>query len=177
MDLSKLERIVVVGTSCAGKTTLARTLSGHLGVPHVELDALYWGPNWTPRPDAAYRSEVAAAMATPAWVADGNDSMLWPRATSLVWLNYSFPRIYSRAIARTLRRMVTREELYAGNRESIRQIVEGDWIPWWVLRTFWRRRRELSRQLREPAAAQLQVFEFTKPQQGEHFLDVCSRLR
>ena len=41
-----MERINVVGTSCSGKTTLARAIAGRLGLPYTELDALFWGPRW-----------------------------------------------------------------------------------------------------------------------------------
>jgi ABC-type dipeptide/oligopeptide/nickel transport system ATPase component len=40
-------RIAVVGTTGSGKTALARRISQWLDIPHVELDALYWGPHWT----------------------------------------------------------------------------------------------------------------------------------
>ena len=176
VDPSRLTRIVVVGTSCAGKTTLARSLSVQLGVPHIELDVLHWGPDWTPRPLTEFRSSVEEAVSTPSWVIDGNYSAvrdpIWRRATTLVWLNYSFGRVFSRAVSRTLRRIVTQEELYSGNRESIRQIVERDWIPWWVLRTFWRRRREYPVRLREPEFAHLQVLEFTQPKQCDALLQI-----
>ena len=47
-----MTRVVVVGTSVSGKTTLARSLAGKLGVPHVELDSLYWEADWrTASPD------------------------------------------------------------------------------------------------------------------------------
>ena len=46
-----LTHVVVVGTSCSGKTTLARRLARILASEHVELDSLYWGSGWTPRPD------------------------------------------------------------------------------------------------------------------------------
>jgi len=55
-----LSRVVVVGTSCAGKTTFARRLAGIVGAAHVELDALHWGPLWTPRPD--FQRDVSAAV-------------------------------------------------------------------------------------------------------------------
>jgi adenylate kinase family enzyme len=37
-------RILVVGTSCSGKSTFSRRLASILAIEHVELDALYWGP-------------------------------------------------------------------------------------------------------------------------------------
>lgn len=82
--------------------------------------------------------------------------------------------MFSRAVARTHRRVVTQEQLFSGNRESLRGIVDPDWIPWWVLRTYWRRRREYSAILQRPEFAHLQVLEFTHPNQTEHFLEVCS---
>jgi hypothetical protein len=39
-------RIVVVGTSGAGKTTMAKSLAGKLDLPCIELDRLRWEPNW-----------------------------------------------------------------------------------------------------------------------------------
>ncbi len=45
-----MRRIVVIGTSGSGKTTLARELAGRLNVPHIELDALHWKPNWVATP-------------------------------------------------------------------------------------------------------------------------------
>ena len=40
--------ILVMGVSGSGKTTYARKLASQLNVPHIELDTLYWGPDWTP---------------------------------------------------------------------------------------------------------------------------------
>src|SRR5215470_14691924 len=98
-------RVVVVGSSGTGKTTMARQLAHTFACPHIELDALYWGPNWTPRGDFVDR--VRKATAVERWVADGNYRIvrdyLWGRATALVWLNYSFPVAFGRALKRTLR--------------------------------------------------------------------------
>jgi DNA helicase HerA-like ATPase len=90
--LADCRRLIVIGTSGAGKTTLAKTLASLLGSPFVELDALHWDPNWTPAPPETFRARVAAATAGERWVVDGGYSavrdLLWPRADTLIWLDY-----------------------------------------------------------------------------------------
>ena len=118
-----MQRIVVVGASGSGKTTFAAALAARLGVPHVELDALHWGPRWTPAPPETLRARAAAATAAPAWVVDGNYGALrdltWGRADALVWLDYPLPVVVARLVRRTLTRMWRREELWGtGNREE-----------------------------------------------------------
>ena len=49
-------RILVAGTSGAGKTTVAAALSARLGIPHTDIDGLYHGPGWTPRPEFGTRN-------------------------------------------------------------------------------------------------------------------------
>jgi adenylate kinase family enzyme len=178
MDPRLLARVAIVGSSCAGKTTLARSLSLTLGVPHTELDVLYWGPNWTPRPAEEFRHRVQTAVAARAWVVDGNYSqvrdLVWGHATTLVWLDYPFSLVFPRAVSRTFRRIVSREQLFAGNRESLRGIIDPDWIPWWVLRTFRRRRREYPRLFRRPEFAHLHVLELRRPREAETLLQECA---
>lgn len=56
------QRISVVGTSGSGKTTLARQISQRLSIPHVELDALHWEPNWTEAPLDIFRKRVEQSL-------------------------------------------------------------------------------------------------------------------
>src|SRR5439155_11910191 len=90
MDLGT--RLVVVGTSGSGKTTIAARLAALLAVPHVELDAFQHGPNWEQATEAQLRARAAAATTGDGWVVDGNYSavrdVVWPRATTIVWLDY-----------------------------------------------------------------------------------------
>jgi len=142
----EFRRVVVIGTSSSGKTSLAARLATLLGAPHIELDAIFWGPDWTKTPREEFRRTVAAAVAAEAWVVDGNYStvrdIVWERATTAVWLDYPFVVVFARALARTARRVFLREEIFSGNRETIRNgLLSRDSIPWWVVRTFRRRRR------------------------------------
>jgi adenylate kinase family enzyme len=168
-----LERTVIVGTSCSGKTTLGGALSRLLDAPHTELDRLYWGPGWTPCPRDEFRRLVQVAVAEPRWVIDGNYSavrdLVWGRASALIWLNYPLTLVFPRAVWRTLRRILTQEALFSGNRETF-ALNDPDWIPWWVLRTYRRRRREIPEFLSQPQYAHLQALEFTHPAQAELLL-------
>jgi adenylate kinase family enzyme len=67
-------RIVVLGVTGSGKTTMARRLASLYRVPHVELDALFWEPNWVSAPLERFRLRISEATACDSWVVDGNYS-------------------------------------------------------------------------------------------------------
>ena len=107
-------RFAVVGTTGSGKTTVARRISERLSVPHVELDALHWGPDWTPAPLQVFRERTVRALDGDAWVSDGNygkvRDIVWRRADTVVWLDYALVVILGRLTWRTLRRIFTQED-------------------------------------------------------------------
>ena len=111
----------MVGNSGAGKTTLARRLAAELGVPFIELDSIFHQANWQELPDEGFRATVAERTAGDAWVVDGNYStvqdIVWARIDTVVWLDLSRAAVMRQVIKRTLRRVLTREELWNGNRE------------------------------------------------------------
>jgi adenylate kinase family enzyme len=142
-------RVVVIGSSCAGKSTFAQALAAARGCAYVELDELYWSPGWKPKPQAEFLRLVQEAAAGEAWVAAGNYSLarerLWSRATTIVWLDLDLPPVFWRALRRTVARAASGEALFHGNRESFRQsFFSRDSILWWILSTHGRRRREFA---------------------------------
>ena len=70
--VQNLSRVVVIGTSCAGKSTFAQALADISDLPRIELDALHWGANWQPKSSEEFRRLVAEAASAESWVADGN---------------------------------------------------------------------------------------------------------
>ena len=120
-------RVVVKGTSGAGKSTFAAELARRLGVAHVELDALHHGPNWSEPTAEQFRARVRAAMAAApgGWVVDGNyDAKLGETALAaadaIVWLDLPLRVTFPRLWRRTLRRIRAGVELWGGNRETWR---------------------------------------------------------
>jgi adenylate kinase family enzyme len=146
-------KIAVIGTSGSGKTTVARELARRLGVPHVELDALFHGPGWKETPVEEFRRRVAAATQGSGWVVDGNyesklGDLVVEQADTVVWLDVPLRVALSRVTRRTIGRIRTGEELWNGNRESWR----GGFFGWesmfvWTIRSHFKRRRQVPAQL------------------------------
>ncbi len=175
MTETYLKRMVIIGTSCSGKTTLAQTLSQVLNMSHIELDAIHWLPNWQSRPLAELRPLVQETVAAKQWVLDGNYSkvrdIVWHRPTTVIWLNYPFDLVLWLALYRTTKRVLSQEELFGGNREGFRQsFLSKDSIIWWVITTYARRRREYPQLFKQPEYAHLNIIEFRTPTETKRFV-------
>jgi len=116
-----VRRVSVVGNSGSGKTTFATELARRTGAPHLELDSVFHQPDWEPLPTEEFRARVAAFTEGDRWIVDGNYSkvldLVWPRADTVVWLDPPRHRVMRRIGWRTLRRVLSRAELWNGNRE------------------------------------------------------------
>lgn len=168
-------RIHVVGTSGTGKTTFAARLAESLSLPHVELDSLFWGPNWSEAPEDVFRQKVDAVTQKPAWVIDGNYSrvrgLVWQRADTIIWLDYRLSVTLPRVFRRTLRRGLTREALWQGNRESLRRsFLSKESIILWSLRTYRRRKRDYPRLLGLPEHRHLHTLRIRSPREARQVL-------
>ncbi len=173
-------RVVVIGTTGAGKTMLSARLARLLDCPHIELDALFWQPNWQKVPDAVFRERVAAATAGDAWVADGNYTskardLLWSRADTLIWLDYSLPVILWRLTARTVSRVVCRELLWGTNRESLRaQLLSRESLFIWALQTYGQHRKQFPELFQRAEHSHLRVVHLRSPSAAEKWLQNLS---
>jgi adenylate kinase family enzyme len=125
-----VRRISVVGTSGSGKSRLARGLAEALGVPFIELDAIFHQPGWVPLPAAEFTARVAAATAGEGWVVDGNygtvRALVWGRADTVIWFDLPRRTVMRQIIARTVVRIVSKAEMWNGNRERWRNFFSLD---------------------------------------------------
>lgn len=118
-----MQRIVILGNAGSGKSTLARALGQRLGLPVVHLDRLFWEPGWV-EPDAEqFRERMRAALATDAWVSEGNYArrtfdLRLPRADLVIWLDTPRWTCLRRVIVRSLLNR-PRPDLAEGCREKL----------------------------------------------------------
>jgi len=141
-------RILVVGTSGAGKSTLARRLARVYGLRDIELDSLHWEANWKGASPEVFRQRLLAALRVPGgFVVHGNygkvRDLTWGSSDTVVWLNYPRWLVMARVFRRTVLRVVRREVLWQGNRETFQKsFLSRDSILVWAWTTFRRRGRE-----------------------------------
>ena len=177
-------RVSIVGSTGTGKTTYARELALALGVPHTELDALAWGPNWTLADAETLQARVRTAIAGDAWVVDGNyggrgaRQLVWARADTIIWLDFSLRVIYANLWRRTVARLRDKQELWpgTGNRETVRNaFFSRDSLFVRALRTYWRRKRNYARLFASPDVAHARTLRFRTPAEARAWIETERR--
>jgi adenylate kinase family enzyme len=141
-----MQRVVIMGTTGSGKSWLAERLAARLGLRIVELDALFWGPDWQPAPFELFRYRVECETRDGDWIVVGNYSqvrdLVWRDADTLVWLDLPLGVVMTQLLRRTVRRIATAEDLWGtGNRETVgNAFFSRDSILLWALKTHRRNR-------------------------------------
>ena len=174
-------RINVIGTSGSGKTTFGRKLAEVLQIPFIELDAIFWGPDWTQPQDSELFSRLGDALAGDKWVLDGNYTrtldIKWERVQNVVWLDYSFPRTVAQAIKRALGRIITQKELWpgTGNRESLKMLFSRESIVLYTIQSYGRKKKKILGYLSDPSYTQIKFFRIKSPKEARDFLASVQR--
>ena len=166
-----MERVLIIGSPGAGKSTLARELALRTGLPVYSLDHLYWRPGWVKPDKQEWFDEVARLIAQPRWIIEGNYGGTLPlrlsRADTVIDLD--LPAWL--CLLRVLRRSVSswgrvRQDMGEGcperlNREYARFLIYTARFPW-------RGRRRLSQSLRNYSGRYVRL---CSSEQVDRFID------
>jgi adenylate kinase family enzyme len=174
-----VQRVIVVGPSGSGKTTVAAALARNTDLPHTELDALWWDPGWTEVGAEEFARRLGPVVATEGWVLCGNyfsvgtRDLAWPRADTIVFLDFSRWRTIVRIIRRSVRRSVRRTELWAGtgNRETLRTIFRRDELLRFAWTAYPKYRARYSVIREDPALDHLTVIRLGSPRSVRAWLE------
>lgn len=173
----KYNRINVVGTSGSGKSTFSKRLAQILEYPYIEIDKIFWEPNWKSPTDEKFFSNLKKSLNRDQWVLDGNYTrsifIKWEKVDLVIWLDYSFTRTFYQVLKRSLRRAYTQEEIWEGtaNRESFKKsFLSKDSIIWWMLTTYKSVKIKYQEFLINPDYSHIKFIRLKSPKEAEKYL-------
>ncbi|MCA2018380.1 (d)CMP kinase [Vibrio tritonius] len=176
-----MKKINIVGTSGSGKSTVGQRLATKLNIPFIEMDALYWKPNWQEPSDEEFFAHLATALQQDRWVLDGNYNrtvaIKWADVDTVIWIDYSFARTLFQAVRRAIVRSLGQKEIWAntGNKESLRKtFFSKDSIILWTLKTYKKNRTRYQALLDDPNYSHIQFVRLTSPAKVDAFINQMS---
>lgn len=172
-----MKKINIVGTSGSGKSTFAKRLAQRLNYPYIEMDSLFWQPNWQGLDDAVFFPLLEEKLSRETWVLDGNYNrtlaIKWKDADTVIWIDYSFSRTLFQALKRALSRSLSGKELWpgTGNKEKFStSFFSRESIIWWTIKTFKSNRQRYLKAFEHPDYQHIQFIRLTDPKKTQAFL-------
>lgn len=172
-----LMKINIVGTTASGKTTFGKTLAEVIDAPFIEMDKVFWGPNWQEPPDIEFFKNLETALMPLSWVLDGNYSrttpIKWKDVDTVVWLDYGFFRTLYQSITRAVSRAYRKTELWpnTGNYETFRRMFSSDSIVLWCLRKYTSNRIKFKSIIGDPKYSHINFVHLRSPNQARKYIE------
>ena len=128
-----MRKILVIGSSGSGKSTVARKLGELLKIEVIHLDSHFWHPGWMETPKDEWTGVVERLLERDAWIMDGNYSGTLEKrilaCDTIIFLD--LPRRI--CLARVLKRVI------AYRNQSRPDVAEGcpERLDWEFLKWVW----------------------------------------
>ena len=168
---------MIVGANGAGKTVLAEKLSAHYNIKLIELDRIFWKPEWEKSTREEFYENVKKELSLhKEWIVDGNyysnvSELVWTAANVIIWLDYNMGLVARRVIVRTVKNIVFKRKLFDNNYDSFRRMITPkDSIVVWSLKTFRKKRRNYTELYNKHTNDEVKFYRFRKPWETEEFL-------
>lgn len=182
-----MKRINVVGTSGSGKSTLAKRIAQIIDAEYIELDALFWRPNWEQSSDPEFFAGIEHATCRAndrGYVIDGNYTrsmpIKWRNIEAVVWLDLPFARNFLQSLKRGVCRGIVRRELWqgTGNRESLWKLFfSRDSILLWMIKTHSKNRIQYQTMMNDPQYAHIKFIRLRSHAEAEQFCSELERMK
>ena len=172
------KRIVVIGVTSSGKSTLGEKLAKRFDLAYIELDALHWEPDWQGAPLEVFRARVEKALGqSEKWAVAGNyhvvRDLIWPQAEAVIWLDYPLLTVLWQLTRRNFKRWWTQELLWGTNHERLWthfKLWSEESLYFWLFKTYWRRKREYPMSLSLPEHQHLKLIRLKHLRETEKWL-------
>ncbi|MBJ7554486.1 shikimate kinase [Marinomonas spartinae] len=173
-----MKRINIVGTSGSGKSTVGRMLATKLGYPYLEMDAMFWKPDWQESTDEEFFAKLEHQLLQEKWVLDGNyhrtAPIKWVNVDTVLWVDYSFTRTLYQAVKRAFLRSLSKQELWdkTGNVETFSKVFfSKDSIILWTLKTYKKNRIRYAEMINDPKYGHIKFVRIRSPKKAKQFVD------
>jgi len=169
-------KINIVGSSASGKSTFGRKLAQTINIPFIEMDAIFWGPDWHEPSDMEFFKNLKNALSPPNWVLDGNYTrtthIKWKEVDTVIWLDYSFQRTIYQSISRAITRAFLKTELWpnTGNYETFGRMFSRDSIVWWCIKNYSKNRQKYFKAMNNPKYAHIEFIRLKTPREAEEYI-------
>ena len=177
-------RLLIIGANGAGKSVLARRLSEIYGIRHIELDRLFWKPEWEKSSVEEFVEKIKFELdKNNEWIVDGNyyrmiGDVVWKDANVIIWLDYGMGLVARRVIGRTIKNIIQKRKLFDNNVDTFkRMLTPKDSIIVWSLKTFSRKRRKYKFLFENHSDEGVEFLRFRKPGEVEEYFKGLKRLR
>lgn len=128
-----MQKILIIGSGGAGKSTLARELGRILNIDIIHLDSFYWQPGWVETAKDEWQMIIQDIIKRESWIMDGNYTntldLRLPVADTVIFLD--FPRLLC------LLRVIQRRWQYAGTSRPDMASGCPERLNWEFLKYIW----------------------------------------
>lgn len=175
-----MKKIIVVGVTGSGKSTLSKKLSEKLNIPYIQLDSLFWKPKWEGSSDAEFFEKIEKAINQPGWVVDGNynrtNHLTWKEADTVIWIDFPFWLTFYQNVSRSIMRALVRKELWkgTGNRESFLRMFSKDSVVLWLFKVYWKQGARYQERMDDPNFKHITFHRLKSRKEVSDFLKKCS---
>ena len=178
-----MKRVNVIGTSGSGKSHFSQKLAEKMGVPYIQLDAIYWQPNWSEPSNEAFFADLKSAISADVWVLDGNHSktnhIKWQRTDTIIWLDFSFFRTFRQILSRSIKRAWTKGEIWkgTGNKESFRKsFLSSDSVILWMLTNYTKTKHKYGKLFNQNDLEETKLIRIRSPREAALFLKYTQKI-
>lgn len=176
-----MKKVAIIGVSCSGKTTFGKELSNRLSLPFIDLDDLFWNPGWIQTEPELFLKKVQTIINNDEWVIVGNyksvQNLVLEAADTVIWLDYSAPVVWRRALYRTFKRALLKEPCCNGNIESFKlSFFSKESILLWVYNDFSRKKKRYEQMIHEGTFGKKNFIRLSSPKLARQYIFLGNKI-